>query len=136
MQRHNINAVRTSHYPQPERFYELADEYGMYLVDEANIESHGIGYDRDKTLADKPEWGPMHLDRTRRMVERDKNHPSVIIFSLGNEAGDGRNMVASYNWIYERDGSRPVQYEGFTRGLTNETLPRHTDLYVPMYAKP
>ena len=134
MQRHNINAVRTSHYPQPERWYELADEYGLYLVDEANIESHGIGYSKDNTLADKPEWGAMHLDRTVRMVERDKNHPSIILWSLGNEAGDGRNMLANYQWIHERDGTRPVQYEGYTRGLT-DTLPRHTDLHVPMYAR-
>jgi beta-galactosidase len=135
MQRHNVNAVRTSHYPQPERWYELADEYGLYLVNEANIESHGIGYHRDATLADKPEWGPQHMDRTVRMVERDKNHPSVIIWSLGNEAGDGRNMLANYKWIHERDGSRPVQYEGRTRGIT-EVLERHTDLHVPMYARP
>ncbi len=136
MQQHNINAVRTSHYPQPERWYELADEYGLYLVDEANIESHGIGYDKDKTLADKPEWGPMHLDRTQNMVERDKNHPSVIIWSLGNESGDGRNMLADYRWIKARDrAARPVQYEGYTEGLTN-VLERHTDIVVPMYARP
>ncbi len=136
MQANNINAVRTSHYPQPELWYDLADEYGLYVVDEANIESHGIGYDSSATLAHKPEWGPMHLDRTRRMVERDKNHPSVLIWSLGNEAGDGVNMVADYEWIHARDGSRPVQYEGWSRGLTNEVLPRHTDLYVPMYPRP
>ena len=111
MKMHNINAVRTSHYPQPERFYELCDQYGLYLIDEANIESHGIGYDKDKTLADKPEWLDQHMLRTVRMVERDKNHPSVIIWSLGNEAGDGQNFVATYKWIKERDKTRPVQYE-------------------------
>ncbi len=131
MKTHNLNAVRTSHYPQPERWYELADEYGIYLVDEANIESHGMGYNVERTLADKPEWGPQHLDRTMRMVERDKNHPSVIIWSLGNEAGDGRNMVADYKWIKARDASRPVQYERHT-----DRYERHTDLYVPMYPRP
>ncbi len=81
MKMHNINAVRTSHYPQPERFYELCDQYGLYLIDEANIESHGIGYDKDKTLADKPEWLDQHMFRTVRMLERDKNHPvsSVMV---------------------------------------------------------
>ncbi|HEX6558304.1 MAG TPA: glycoside hydrolase family 2 TIM barrel-domain containing protein, partial [Longimicrobiales bacterium] len=135
MKTHNLNAVRTSHYPQPERWYELADEYGLYLIDEADIESHGIGYDKDRTLADKPEWGAAHLDRTVRMVERDKNHASVIIWSLGNEAGDGRNMLADYKWIKARDGTRPVQYEGHTSGITN-VIERHTDMYVPMYARP
>ena len=105
MKRHNINAVRTSHYPQPELWYELCDKYGLYLIDEANIESHGIGYAKDLTLADKPEWAPAHMDRTIRMVERDKNHPSVIIWSLGNEAGDGHNFLANYKWIKERDNT-------------------------------
>jgi len=131
MKMNNINAVRTSHYPQPERFYELCDEYGIYLIDEANIESHGIGYDRDKTLADKPEWFEQHMFRTERMVERDKNHPSVIIWSLGNEAGDGRNFVATYNWIKKRDDTRPVQYE---RAEKITSYPeKHTDIWCPMY---
>ncbi len=94
MKQHNINAIRFSHYPEPERIYELADEYGMYIVGEANIESHGMGYNPSVTLGDKPEWLTMHMDRTQRMVERDKNHPSIVIWSLGNEAGDGRNFVA------------------------------------------
>ena len=136
MQTFNVNAVRTAHYPQQERWYELADEYGLYIVDEANIESHGVGYDSLVTLANKAEWGPAHMDRTVRMVERDKNHASVIIWSLGNEAGDGWNMVNTYNWIHARDGHRPVQYEGYSWGLTEEVLPRHTDMYVPMYARP
>lgn len=133
MKMHNINAVRTSHYPQPERFYDLWDKYGMYIIDEANIESHGIGYDKDKTLADKPEWLAQHMLRTQRLVERDKNHPSVIIWSLGNEAGDGQNFVATYNWIKGRDDSRPVQYE---RAEKNTNSPeRHTDIWCPMYAR-
>ena len=131
MKMNNINAVRTSHYPQPERFYELCDEYGLYLIDEANIESHGIGYHPDITLANRPEWLGQHMFRTVRMVERDKNHPSVIIWSLGNEAGDGQNFVETYKWIKGRDESRPVQYERAEKSTrTNE---RHTDIWCPMY---
>jgi len=132
MKSNNINAVRTSHYPQPERWYELCDKFGLYLIDESNIESHGIGYNKDVTLADQPEWAAAHLDRAIRAVERDKNHPSVIIWSLGNEAGDGHNMLANYNWIKKRDPSRPVQYERAEK-LTNAPQ-RHTDIWCPMYA--
>jgi beta-galactosidase len=126
MKRHNLNAVRTSHYPDAPEWYELCDEYGLYVVDEANIESHGIGYDPDKTLGNKPEWKKAHLDRTISMVERDKNHPSVIIWSLGNEAGDGVNFAATSSWIRERDPSRPVHYERAEKGP-------NTDIYCPMY---
>ncbi len=128
MKRNNINAVRTSHYPNVPRWYDLADEYGLYIVDEANVESHGMGYDPDVTLGNDPEWEEAHLDRTRRMVERDKNHPSVIIWSLGNEGGDGVNFEATSAWIHQRDPSRPVQYE------RAEQRP-HTDIVVPMYAR-
>ena len=128
MKRFNINAVRTSHYPNVPRWYELTDEHGIYVVDEANIESHGTGYDPDETLAAKPEWLPAHMDRVRRVVERDKNHPSVIIWSLGNEAGDGPNFEAAYAWIKERDPTRPVQYE-----MTD--LRAHTDIFAPMYSR-
>jgi len=93
MKSNNINAVRTSHYPQQELWYEMCDKYGLYLIDEADIESHGMGYDKDVTLADKPEWEAAHLDRMESMVERDKNHPSIIIWSMGNEAGDGHNFL-------------------------------------------
>ncbi len=127
MKRFNINAVRTSHYPNVPRWYELCDEYGLYIVDEANIESHGMGYDPDKTLGNNPEWKEAHLDRTISMVERDKNHPCIIIWSLGNEAGDGVNFGATYQWIKDRDPSRPVQYE---RALTGP----HTDIVCPMYS--
>ena len=144
MKTHNINAVRTSHYPDDPRWYDLCDRLGLYLVDEANIESHGFGYDwisgradrnewisertdrPDKTLGNRPEWGKAHLDRTMRMVERDKNHPSIIIWSLGNEAGDGVNFEATSDWIKRRDPTRPVQYE------QADTQP-HTDIVVPMY---
>jgi len=126
MKKFNINAVRTSHYPNHPRWYELGDKYGLYIVDEANIESHGMGYDPDKTLGNNPEWKAAHLDRTIRMVERDKNHPSIIIWSLGNEAGDGVNFKATSAWIKKRDPSRPVQYE---RAGTRP----HTDIVCPMY---
>ncbi|MBP7707316.1 MAG: DUF4981 domain-containing protein [Candidatus Aminicenantes bacterium] len=126
MKRSNINAVRTCHYPDDPRWYELCDEYGLYLVDEANIESHGMGYG-PASLAKDPAWGPAHLDRVRRMVERDKNHPSIIVWSLGNEAGDGVNFEEAYRWLKKRDPSRPVQYE-------RAGLRAHTDIYCPMYA--
>lgn len=125
MKQSNINAVRTCHYPNDPRWYELCDEYGLYLVDEANIESHGMGYGA-QSLAKDPEWGPAHLDRVVRMVERDKNHPSVIIWSLGNEAGDGVNFENAYAWLKKRDPSRPVQYE-------RAELRPHTDITCPMY---
>jgi beta-galactosidase len=133
MKSHNINAVRTSHYPQQELWYEMCDMYGLYLIDEADIESHGVGYEKDSTLADKPEWAEAHMDRLERMVERDKNHPSVIIWSMGNEAGDGHNFLNGYRWIKARDLSRPVQYE---RAEHETNAPeRHTDIWCPMYAK-
>lgn len=127
----NLNAVRNSHYPQPERWYELTSEYGLYMVDEANIESHGYGYDHDKTLGNKPHWKEHHLDRTQRMLERSKNYPSVVIWSLGNEAGDGVNLGATYKWIKSRDLSRPVQYE--TEGDIEEVGERHSDFHSSMY---
>jgi len=123
----NMNAVRTSHYPNDPLWYELADRYGLYVVDEANIESHGMGYDPDITLGNNPAWELAHVDRVHRMVERDKNHPSVIIWSLGNEAGNGVNFYKAYEWAKERDTTRPVQYE---RALQDW----NTDIYVPMYA--
>jgi len=131
MQGANLNAVRNSHYPQPERWYELTSEYGLYMVDEANIESHGYGYDHDKTLGNKPHWMSHHLDRTQRMLERSKNFPSVVIWSLGNEAGDGVNLGATYDWIKSRDLSRPVQYE--TEGNIEQVGERHSDFHSSMY---
>ena len=122
----NINTVRTSHYPNDPLWYELCDEYGIYVIDEANIESHGMGYGK-KSLAKDPEWMDAHLDRIERMVERDKNHASIILWSMGNEAGDGVNFTACRKWIHERDNSRPVHYE--RAGIGD-----NTDIYVPMYA--
>ena len=129
MKEANINTVRTCHYPDDPFWYDLCDEYGLYVIDEANIESHGMGYNPDKTLGNNPEWLNAHLDRTRRMVERDKNHPSVIIWSLGNEAGNGCNFTATYDWIRQRDPSRPVQYE-------RAEMASNTDIYCPMYDSP
>lgn len=128
--RYNVNTVRTCHYPQQERFYELCDEYGIYVIDEANIESHGMGYDLrvGGTLGNNPLFMNAHLDRTMNMYERDKNHPSVIIWSLGNEAGNGLNFYVTYNTLKTLD-SRPIQYE---RAL----LEWNTDIYCPMYASP
>ena len=132
MKSNNINAMRTCHYPQQEFWYEMCDKYGLYLIDEADIESHGMGYDKDVTLADKPEWAAAHLDRMQRMVERDKNHPSVIIWSMGNEAGDGHNFLNGYKWIKGRDVTRPVQYERAEK--STNTPERHTDIWGNMYA--
>ena len=126
MKKLNVNAVRTCHYPNDPQWYDLCDRLGLYVIDEANIESHGMGYG-EKSLAKDRAWKEAHLDRTRRMVERDKNHPSVIIWSLGNEAGNGENFYATYDWIKRRDASRPVQYE-------RAGLERNTDIYCPMYA--
>jgi len=126
MKQFNINAIRTCHYPQPERFYELCNELGFYVVDEANIESHGIGYG-PASLAKRPKWQKAHWERLWRMVERDKNHPSVIIWSLGNEAGNGVNFLHCYDWLKKRDTTRPVQYEQAYLKW------RNSDIYAPMY---
>lgn len=126
MKRHNINAVRSSHYPNDPHWYDLADRYGLWVVDEANIESHPLAISEHTQLGNEMSWLPAHLDRTRRMVERDKNHPSIIIWSLGNEAGEGKIFEATYDWIKQRDPTRPVQYEP-------AGLERYTDIYCPMY---
>jgi beta-galactosidase len=123
--RFNINAVRTSHYPQSAAWYDLCDEYGIYVLDEANIESHGLGYGSEN-VANYPEWQAAHLDRMQRMVERDKNHACVIIWSLGNEAGNGIAFPMMYDWAKSRDNSRPVQYE-------RAGEERNTDIIAPMY---
>ncbi len=126
MKTHNINTVRTSHYPEPEMWYKLCNKYGLYLIDEANIESHGMGYGPE-SLAKQPEWGKAHMYRTENMYQRDKNQPSVIIWSLGNEAGNGINFEATYKYLKEIDGTRPVQFEQAHGG-------DNTDIFCPMYA--
>jgi len=128
MKEHNINTVRCCHYPNQPAWYDLCDRYGIYLIDEANIESHGMGYGPE-TLAKNPAFAAAHMNRTVRMVERDKNHPSVIIWSLGNEAGFGPNFEATSDWIHQRDSSRPVHYEQAGRRP-------FTDIVCPMYPRP
>lgn len=123
MKKFNINAVRTSHYPNHPKWYELADEYGLYLIDEANIESHGA---RSTLPASDPRWTANVLDRVQSMVERDKNHPSVLIWSLGNEAGSGDNFRIMAEWIRKTDPTRLIHYEGDNRW---------TDVESRMYAR-
>ncbi len=134
MQRNNINAVRSSHYPNHRRWYELCDQYGLYVLDEANIEAHGMGacfqkpFDEAAHTSARPDYRAAHLDRVKRMFARAKNHPSIITWSIGNEAGNGANMQAAYHWLKEQDDTRPVQYE---QAGTDE----NTDIICPMYPK-
>ncbi len=121
----NVNAVRTCHYPDDNIWYDLCDEYGLYVVAEANVESHGLNWG-DKSLAKDPQFALAHMERNQRNVERNWNHPSVIIWSLGNEAGAGVNFDACYDWIKKTDPSRPVQYEQAGKG-------KSTDIFCPMY---
>lgn len=115
MKQYNINAVRTSHYPNDPLWYELCDKYGLYVMDEANIECHHYGNNGPgNLLTESPEWSAAYLDRVQRMMERDKNHASVIIWSMGNESGDGLNAKLTYEWAKKRDPSRPWHYEGTT----------------------
>jgi beta-galactosidase len=129
----NVNAVRTSHYPNDPYWYELADEHGMYLVDEANIESHGLGaanqghsYDPKKHPVNMPEWHDAYLNRVENLYERDKNHPSIVIWSIGNESGDGPNIETLYDWLKSKT-TMPVMSE-------QAQMRRHTDMYSQMYA--
>ncbi|NLU95959.1 glycoside hydrolase family 2 TIM barrel-domain containing protein [Chitinophaga sp. Ak27] len=126
MKQYNINAVRNSHYPDTEEWYDLCDEYGIYLVDEANIECDGMSLTPLQTLSDKPEWEQAYLHRTKRMVERDKNYCSIITWSLGNESGFGDNFITTYKYIKAKDNTRPVQYEAAGSNPW-------TDIICPMY---
>lgn len=126
MKKFNINAVRTCHYPDANLWYDLCDKYGIYVVAEANVESHGMGYG-ESTLARRDDYAKAHMERNQRNVQRGFNHPSIIFWSLGNEAGFGPNFEAAYRWIKSEDTSRPVQYE---QAHGNE----FTDVYCPMYA--
>lgn len=127
MKQNNINTVRTSHYPNQTAWYDLCDEYGLYVVDEANVESHGMGYDLDKTLGNRPEWEQAHVERITGMAERDKNHACVIFWSLGNEAGSGCNFTAAAKALRAMDTSRPIHYERF-----NEITDIHSEMYHPI----
>lgn len=133
MKQYNINAVRTAHYPNDPFWLKLCDEYGLYVVDEANVEIHGMGaitpgrtVDTANHPAYLPQWAPAIMDRIYRMVERDKNHASVIIWSMGNESGNGKVFYDAYDWIKQRDLSRPVQFE---QALED----KNTDIVCPMY---
>jgi len=131
MKRYNINAVRTCHYPNDPLWYQLCDEYGLYLYDEANIESHGMGYKPDETLGNNPAWKEAHVSRVMNMAKRDKNHPSIIVWSMGNEAGTGVNFLAAYKALHQFDVTRPVHYERAER-LT-DIKEQHTDIIGTMY---
>ena len=123
MKQFNVNAVRTSHYPNSPVWYELADRYGLYILDEANIECHHYGNDPQNRLTNDPAWQTAYVDRVQRMIERDKNHPSVVIWSMGNESGDGPNAAACYRFAKQRDRSRPFHYEGSSsRGGPNSDI--------------
>ena len=128
MKENNINAVRTSHYPNQERWYELCNKYGLYVIDEANIEAHGMQFHEKSYghIANDSTWTAQWIDRGKRMVERDKNQPCIIMWSMGNEAGDGKNFKILYDWIKSRDDSRPVVYQP-------AWYERHTDVVFPMY---
>ncbi|WP_041633193.1 glycoside hydrolase family 2 [Maribacter sp. HTCC2170] len=138
MKQNNLNAIRCSHYPKNPHFYRMCDQYGFYVIDEANIEIHGMGATNqglDENLeaqkvhpAYLPEWKEMHLDRTVRMFERDKNYTSIVTWSLGNEAGNGDNFRATYEWLKAHDSTRPTQYEGATQY-------ENTDIQAPMYMR-
>ena len=128
MKKLNVNAVRHSHYPPDPYWMQLCDEYGLYVVDEANIESHGRGYDLEYSFGNDKLWRNVQLERIQRMYERDKNHPSVVTWSLGNEAGNGTVMYEAYDWLKKTD-SRPVQYERAENDY-------NTDMIVPQYPSP
>ena len=125
MKQLNINAVRTCHYPDDPRWYELCDEYGLYLTAESNLESHGMGY-REKTLAIRPDFEKAHIERQEGNMMTYKNHPSIIVWSLGNEAGYGPNFEKAYDWVKAYDNTRPCQYE-------RAELNGKTDIFCPMY---
>lgn len=130
MKLHNINAIRTSHYPNDSRLYDLADELGIWILDEADLECHGMGElggDNASWTSDNADWKEAYIDRARQMVMRDKNHPSIIIWSLGNESFYGCNHQSMYEWIKSYDSTRPVHYEPDGNAST-------ADLYSRMYA--
>lgn len=128
MKQYNINAVRTSHYPNDERWYQLCDEYGLYVQDEANIESHGYGANERQRISDSEDFTDAHVERVRRTVERDKNHASIFLFSLGNEAGWGRNLAAAREWVKANHPELVLVYE--------PGASVHSDAFNPMYTKP
>lgn len=141
MKQHNINAVRTAHYPNDPRFYDLCDEYGLYVIDEADIECHGFVLTGNiSEISDDPAWKDAYMDRMQRMVRRDKNHPSIIMWSLGNESGYGGNLKAIADWAREYDPTRLTHYEGECRVILREESfydpkrePEASDVFTTMY---
>ncbi|MBC9796255.1 glycoside hydrolase family 2 TIM barrel-domain containing protein [Sinomicrobium weinanense] len=129
MKQNNINAVRSSHYPNDPYWLELCDKYGLYVVDEANIESHPLAIHEETQIGNEMSWLPAHMMRTQRMYYRDRNHVSIYSWSLGNEAGEGEIFRTTYKWLKEHDDNRIVQYEPAGKG-------DYTDIYCPMYPKP
>ena len=129
MKQNNINAVRLSHYPNNTYWLDLCDRYGLYVVDEANIESHPLAISHKTQIGNEESWLPAHLERTKHMYYRDRNHPSIYSWSLGNEAGEGLIFKTTYKWLKERDDNRIIQYEPAHKG-------DYTDIYCPMYPKP
>ncbi len=132
MKQNNINTVRNSHYPTDSEWYELCDEYGLYLIDEANIECHGLLWEEETLISKQPLWEKTYLDRTINMVERSKNYASIIIWSLGNESGWGQNFEATSRWIRKHEPTRPLLYEGYGGKLDSLV---YTDITSPMYPK-
>ncbi|MEK3883626.1 glycoside hydrolase family 2 TIM barrel-domain containing protein [Paenibacillus sp. PL2-23] len=136
MKRHNVNAVRTSHYPNQTAWYELCDEYGLYVIDETNLETHGTWTYAQKELGEtipgsRPEWTDNVLDRCHSMFQRDKNHPSIVIWSLGNESFGGDNFLKMHELLHRLDGTRPVHYEGTFHYRASEAA---TDIESHMYS--
>lgn len=135
LRQYNLNSIRTAHYPQPEEWYKLCNKYGIYVVDEANIESHGMGathqgpFDKSKHVAYQPQWAAAHSYRIRNMYERDKNQPSILIWSLGNECGNGQVFFDEYDYLKQTDRTRLVQFE-------QAESSRNTDVFCPMYMRP
>lgn len=128
MKQNNINAVRSSHYPNDPYWLDLCDKYGLYVVDEANIESHPLANDEKTQIGNEMSWLPAHMERTKRMFYRDRNHPSIYSWSLGNEAGHGEIFKTTYKWLKEQDSARIVQYEPAEKE-------GYTDVFCPMYPK-
>jgi len=130
MKQANINAVRTSHYPNVSRWYELCDSLGLYVMDEADIEEHGLR----GTLASTPDWHAAFMDRAVRMAERDKNYPSIVMWSMGNESGYGPNFAAISAWLHDFDPTRPVHYEG-AQGVDGDPDPKTVDVISRFYTR-
>ena len=125
IKQHNLNTVRTSHYPDDPKWYDLCNKYGIYLIDEANVESHGLSWGKNVLPGDLPEWKAACVDRMDRMVQRDKNHPSVIMWSLGNEAGYGKNHKYMAEYGHNNDPTRPIHYDQY-----NDVADVHSRMYA------